>query len=65
MQLRTYMRLFEKSGDFPALMESARARLNRAKTSKRPCRKAGSEHAGLTRDVLTSFSPSHLAVSLA
>jgi len=38
-----------KYGDFPALMDSARARLNKTQTSKGPCRKTGSEHAGLTR----------------
>ena len=37
-----------KYGDFPALMDSARARLNTTQASKRPCRNPGSEHAGLT-----------------
>src|SRR5262252_9411168 len=53
-----------ESADFPALMESAHARLNRTQASKRPCRKTGSKHAGLTLDVITSFSPLHLSASV-
>jgi hypothetical protein len=53
-----------KGGDFPALMDSAHARLNRTQTSKRPWRKTGSEHAGLTLAALTAFSPSQLAASV-
>ena len=52
-----------KYGDFPALMDSARALLNKTQTSKRPCRKTGSENAGLTPDATTSFSPPQLSVS--
>ena len=53
-----------KYSDFPALMESAHARLNTIQTSKRPCRNAGSENAGLTPGAITSFSPSQLSVSV-
>src|SRR4029453_14289615 len=55
---------YGKYGDFPALMDSARARLNTAQASKRPCRKTGSEHAGLTPIAVILFSPSQLSVSL-
>src|SRR5919201_2444952 len=54
----------EKYRDFPALMDSARALLNTTQTSKRPCRKTGSEHAGLTQVAITRFSPSQLSVSV-
>ena len=53
-----------KNRAFPALMDSARARLNGTSASKRPRRKTGSEHVGLTLDVITSFSPSQLSASI-
>ena len=52
-----------KYGDFPALMDSARARLTKTQTAKRPCRNAGSENAGLAQVAITYVSPSQLSVS--
>jgi hypothetical protein len=54
----------EQYRDCPALMDSARARLNTTQTSKWPCRNTGSEHTGLTPSAITRFSPSQLSVSL-
>src|SRR5262249_2294979 len=53
----------EQYRDCPALMDSARARLNKTQTSKGPCRKTGSEHAGLTPIAITHFSPSQPSAS--
>src|SRR5262249_29694894 len=53
-----YLKLFGRT-----LRDSARSLLNKTQTSKRPCRNAGSETAGLAQVAITHFSPAQLSVS--